>query len=43
MANSVNNDQNALDGMVLSEKVLYAKKNCCLSLSLIYSKKVVMI
>ena len=28
MANSVNNGQNALDGMVLSKLALYAQENC---------------
>ena len=42
MANSVNNGQNALDGMVLSKLALYAQENCNLMHS-IQSLKVVMI
>ena len=34
MANSVNNGQNALDGMVLSKLALYAQENCHLMHSL---------
>ena len=34
MANSVNNGQNALDGMVLSKLELYAHENCNLLQSL---------
>ena len=44
MANSVNNGQNALDGMVGSKLALYAQENCHLLHSLsIQSLKVVMI
>ena len=34
MTNSVNNSQNALDGMVLSQLALYAQENCLLLHSL---------
>ena len=44
MANSVNNSQNALDGMVGSKLTLYAQEHCHLLLHcLIRSLKVVMI
>ena len=38
MANSVNNGQNALDGMVWSELALYAQENCNLMHSLSNTK-----